>query len=117
MYFEMLKVLKKTLNKIRILFMELTKPVRKAKILKKEIENKNFQNPTKESKNMKLEANKEMLNFKEIIANQILFEIMQFSNFNEMNDDKKKLLRSKIEFVVSSNFNNIIERFNKKYFV
>lgn len=112
----MLKVLKKTLNKVRILFMELTKSVRKAKILKKEIENKNFQNATKE-KNMKLEANKEMLNFKEIITNQVLFEILQFSNFNEMNDDQKKLLKSKVEFVVSSNFNNIIERFNKKYFV
>lgn len=95
--------------------MQLTNARRKAKMLSLDDQKEDKVEKTKNSKNSKNELMNEIQNFKEVISNQVLVEISQLKNFSNLTPLEKREIKTKLEFVMNSNFNNLLERVSKKF--
>lgn len=96
--------------------MQLTNTKRKAKMLSSDSNTEVVMtDKNKNNKSSKNELMNEIQNFKEVISNQVLVEISQLKNFSNLTPLEKREIKTKLEFVLNSNFNNLLERVSKKF--
>jgi hypothetical protein len=94
--------------------MQLTNVKRKAKIITSEEKNSGVVVEKSKEKFNRNEVIQEIKNFKDIICNQVLMELLQYKQINNLQLSEKKEIRNKVEFIVDNNFNNLVERVFKK---
>jgi hypothetical protein len=65
--------------------------------------------------NKKIEIYKEITNFKEIISNSVLNEILQLQYFSNLDQQSKIKFKTNLDFIVSNHLDNLISRIQKKF--
>lgn len=97
---------------------KFTRGTRKATIVKKEVAEIEA-TPRTETASVnisekKMEIYREILNFKDVISNDVLSELNQSQCFSGFNQQQKIRFKTNLESIVSKHLDNLINRIQKK---